>query len=210
MTRIDELADNGADRRDYFRVEDKVYLDYEIISDEKMRVGVQELARGRSAELGISAALLRMESQLTQTLTVVEQRDKNTARALGLINNKINALVSLMPVLQDNDNNLLKKPVRRCNLSASGLAFPADEALRAGDKMMLRMVLPPAYYYIVAYAEVIRCDRTGAVKDGGSHRVAVRFTFLLDRYREMLIRHSFMKEKQALRERRLARERLDD
>ena len=109
-------------------------------------------------------------------------------------------------MLQDPDNNLLARPVRRCNLSASGIAFQANEKLEAGTKLLLRMVLPPAYYYVVAYAEVIRSDQTTRLAEGGKYRVAVRFTYLMDRYREILIRHSFMREKEVLKERRLARD----
>ncbi len=204
------MLDAESDRRDYFRVDDKVFIEYEVVSDHQMSVGVQELARGSSGELGLSAALLRMEGELTAVLSTMEPKAPEAARAIGLINNKINALVSLLPVLQNPENNLLTKPVRRCNLSASGIAFPNNEELPTGTKLLLRMVLPPSYYYVVAYAEVIRCTPARKLKEGGKYNVAVRFTFLLDRYREILIRHSFMREKQVLKERRIAKDRLPD
>jgi hypothetical protein len=124
------------------------------------------------------------------------------AECLELLNNKVNSVLELTSVFKDPDDNILEQAPRDCNLSASGIAFANQEALEAGAIIFLRMVLPPDYTYVNAYARVVRSEPLPEPRGDYRHMVAAEYAFLLDRHRELLIKKIMSKESLALRLRR--------
>ena len=202
---LEDIALNdksGAERRRDFRVQDQILLDYEIVSDVEMRGALSNIVLVDSAELNATTTLRRLETDLQDSLEALQKNDKDLARCLDLINNKINTLVSLIPSVQDIDPALKQRETRECSLSASGVAFASREALPMGTNLCLRMVVLPNYHHIVAYGEVIRVTEMHEPTDGFTHIIGVRFVHILDRYREILARRALQREIEDLRIRR--------
>ncbi len=189
----------GAERRKTFRVQDQIMLDYEVISDTEMRGALRNLVLVDSAQLNATTTLRRLETDLQGALAALQKTDKELARTLDLINNKINTLAGLVPDAKKLDPALAKRDVCECSLSASGIAFTCREALELGAHLRLRMVILPNYHHVVAYAEIVRVTEMEEPVDGFTHVVGVHFVHILDRYREILARRALQREIEDLR-----------
>ena len=201
---------SGAERRRDFRVQDQILLDYEIVSDAEMRGALSNIVLVDSAELNATTTLRRLETDLQDALEVLQKNDKDLARCLDLLNNKINTLVSLIPSAKKTDRALEQREARNCSLSASGIAFTSRESVPMGANLCLRMVVLPNYHHIMAYGEVLRVSDMEEPVDGFTHVVGVRFVHILDRYREILARRALQREIEDLRIRRRQEEGQND
>ncbi len=190
---------SGSERRKHFRVQDQILLDYEVVSDAEMRGALRNIALVDSAELCATTTLRRLETELQEALEVVQKEDKELARCLDLINNKINTITSLIPSAIKIDPALAKREARSCSLSASGIAFASREAVELGVNLCLRMVVLPNYHHVMAYGEVVRVTEVENPDDGFTHIIGVRFEHILDRYREILARRALQREIEDLR-----------
>lgn len=189
----------GAERRKTFRVQDQIMLDYEVVSETEMRGALRNITLVDSGSLNASTTLRRLESDLQRALAALQKTDKELARTLDLLNNKINTIAGLVPDAVKLDPALEKRDVCECSLSASGLAFTCKESFEAGTKLRLRMVILPNYHHVVAYAEVVRSTDMEEPRDGFTQIVAVHFVHILDRYREILARRALQREIEDLR-----------
>ena len=87
----------GAERRKTFRVQDQIMLDYQVISDTEMRGALRNLVLVDSAQLNATTTLRRLETDLQSALAALQKNDKELARTLDLLNNKINTIAGLIP-----------------------------------------------------------------------------------------------------------------
>ena len=197
------MEDEGAERRKNFRVQDQVLLDYQVVSDAEMRGALKHIALVDSAELTSTTTLRRLETELQTMLSVLQKKDKELARCLDLLNNKINSLTTLIPEATRIDPALMQREVCDCSLSSSGIAFTCRESLPEGANIRLRMVILPNYHHIITYGEVIRVTEMDESVGGFSHVIGVKFVHILDRYREVLARRAMQREIEDLRIKRM-------
>ena len=149
----------------------------------------------------------RAFNAVESALATLQKSDKELARTLDLLNNKINTVAGLVPDAMKLDPALAKRDVCECSLSSSGIAFTCREKLTLGDKLQLRMVVLPNYNHVVAYGEVVRVSEMDEPLDGFSHVIGVHFVHILDRYREILARRALQREIEDLRAERQKAER---
>ncbi|MEM7081972.1 MAG: PilZ domain-containing protein [Pseudomonadota bacterium] len=192
-----------ANRRQDFRVEDQILLDYEIVTETEMRGGLRNIVLVDSAELNATTTLRRLETDIQDALATIQKTDKDLSRCLDLLNNKLNTIASLVPMAVEIDAALKRREVRTCSLSASGIAFSCRRALEVGSNLCLRMVVLPNYHHVMAYGEIIRVTEMQEPVDGFTHVIGVRFVHILDRYREVLARRALQREIEDLRIKRL-------
>lgn len=189
-------------RRNFFRIDDQALLVYEIVSDDNMHAGIRQLEIGGFAHDGLSSSYSALEARLSGLLGSLKESAPGIAECLELLNTKVNSLLELSSILKDPEGNILEQAPRDCNLSASGIAFINEDALEAGKNLHLRMVFPPDYSYVNAYARVVRSEPLPEPRGAYRYMVAAEYVFLLDRYRELLVKKVMSKESLALRLRR--------
>jgi c-di-GMP-binding flagellar brake protein YcgR len=188
-------------RRQWFRVSNPLMLDYEVLSEAEMQERMQEARHSGFAAGGISSLLMQMENRIRERITRLRQRVPEAAAAIEAVDEKLNALINVLPMLQHPGERLDKTPVRDGDLSASGIAFVNREPLAPGTCMYVRVMLAPSYYYLEAFARVVRCNPHEDARF--PYRVAVQFEMISDEQRELLIRYAMSREAQLLRARRL-------
>lgn len=196
---MDKLAQ---ERRNYFRVDDCVLLHYRQVSDAEMQEGIGQLKQEGFAHEGMASMLVAMESRLTGLFSTLRETAPQAAECFELLNNKLNSVIDFLPVFKNPEDKLLNQPPRQCNLSASGIAFVNEEMLEQDTKLLLRLVLPPDYTYLSAYARVVRCEPLPKPVEDYRYTVAVEFVFLLERNREALIKKVMQRQSHTLRLRR--------
>jgi len=187
-------------RRQAFRVNNALILDYEVLSEEEMQARIQA-ARHGAAQGGVSGMLLQMDNRIRDRITRLRQRVPEAAAVVEALNEKLNALINMLPMIQSPGQRLDDQAWRDGNVSAAGIAFMNEEALAGGTCLYVRVMLAPSYYFVEGFARVVRCEPH---EDGRfRHRVAVHFEMISDEQRELLVRYTMNREAQLLRARRL-------
>ncbi|NNF67245.1 MAG: PilZ domain-containing protein [Gammaproteobacteria bacterium] len=200
----------SADRRQSFRIDNQVALSYKVVSEDELKQNAADIKQGGFLPGGMSATLFGMEAELKGRISRVRQKSPETAESLELLNNKLNAVINLMPLLHEQEENIFDQPIRDTNVSASGISFVNEEEIPSGTFLYLRLVLAPDYYYVAAYAKVIRSQPMRKPRDGFRYRVAVDFELISDQHRELIVKYTMSRELAQLRARRVAAESEED
>ncbi len=191
-------------RRQSFRIDNPVVLLYKIVSERDMNRNASSIREGGFLPGGVSSTLFGMEAELKGRVARIKHKTPEVAQALELLNNKLNALINLLPMMQDQEENIFEQPMRKTNVSATGIAFVNEEHLEPETCLYMRLLLAPDYYYIAAYARVVRSEKRARPRDGFRYRVAVEFTLISEQHREMLVKYTMSRELAMLRARRMA------
>ena len=192
------------DRRQSFRIDNPVVLLYTVVSERDMNRSADNVREGGFMPGGVSSTLFGMEAEFKGRVGRIKHKTPEVAQALELLNNKLNALINLLPMLQEQEENIFEQPMRKTNVSATGIAFVNEEYLEPDTCLYMRLLLAPDYYYIAAYARVVRSEERAQPRDGFRYRVAVEFTLISDQHKEMLVKYTMSRELAMLRARRVA------
>lgn len=94
------------------------------------------------------------------------------------------------PALEPPASESVENDTLQANISAGGIAFTADEALLAGDRLMLRILLLSSLTTISVCAEVVYCKPSNPYEDNRyPFTIGARFVNLSDTDSELLRRH---------------------
>ncbi|MCF6281023.1 MAG: PilZ domain-containing protein [Candidatus Polarisedimenticolaceae bacterium] len=187
------------DRREFFRLDDKVNLSFKCLTEDEMSNGVKELAFGLTDSLTIMTRMSSITQQLSASLHRIDQRDPDTADYLRALDEKIEILAQ---TYISKNSDLVEQPTQVVNLSAGGIAFEVEEPVTLQIPLEVKLLLFPTYTGILIYGRVISCD---ASKEGG-YQIRVDFEFIRDNDRDALIRHILRKQGESLRRIREERE----
>jgi len=184
---MSKAADN---RRRYFRIVDSLGVSYRVILPEK-----------KGAECGLekridTVSVLNHHNTLIQEqLKVVESQSPDMAKLASQLNQKIDAILMMLEL----DNLMAQHACHRidqASISASGVAFPIEEALAPNTMLELDLLLRPSAKHVVAIGQVIACDR---MSDTDTYYLRVDFTEMTDASRETLIQHIVQRQGVLLR-----------
>ncbi|HEA25696.1 MAG TPA: PilZ domain-containing protein, partial [Ectothiorhodospiraceae bacterium] len=114
------------------------------------------------------------------------------AGAIMLLNQK----VDLIRMDQHWNENVKELPLRRINLSATGMAFDGQSEVEVGRVMHCTLTLPSLAWTMQLYARVI----SSRLLAEGGHQVCLDFEYIRDEDREQLIRFNLRQQQQSLAE----------
>ncbi|MFC4260410.1 PilZ domain-containing protein [Marinobacter lacisalsi] len=172
------------DRRDFFRIEDRIGLEYR-------RLGHGETGAGNPfAEDhldSLKAELKRLDQEFRNQLPVLAERDRLTAALLKSLNGKVDTLARIMAFEQ---NPLQPEQWRDVTLSEGGVSFQVVAGeLSPGDILALRLTLPPELYRPQAKAEVIEVTPLESPQDASLTLVHTSFIDIQDADRQQIAKH---------------------
>lgn len=104
-------------------------------------------------------------------------------------------LTSLLPKLEQDPPDLAfnEYESRNVNISAGGIAFNCDDALREGDILAIKIRLPSSMTVIVTYSEVVYCkdiQADGSPNDSPHPRfIGTHFVDMKEEDRKLLVKH---------------------
>ena len=152
------MSENPEHSRRYFRVMDRVGLRVGLVTDEVATdSGVKPV---QSPE----QRLVKVNSAINKNLSALKKKDETLATLLGLLNHKMDLLVT------DLDKNVLDEGreeshtfhVCEVNLSACGIAFPFPKELQKAQTLSLHIKLFPSQEVVNPVAMVVGCERRDA------------------------------------------------
>lgn len=169
----------SSENREYFRIDDVIKIDSKKI-DKEAALKKSKLVSG--VELHESARVLPDETvhpHLWQMLVDINLK-------LGLILDKLNI----------EGEGLAAAEEQKVNISATGIRFIVKEAVKAGDAVEIKMLLPShPPVGVVTYGRVVRVDK--CAKD--EYCIAVNFEELEEDVREEIIQYTINRQREVIR-----------
>jgi hypothetical protein len=204
-----KTPEHGNQRRS-LRVMESAYIQYEVISEEDFAGGLErrKLKSGRGQ--GLQSILMDLDARLDQKIFLVNSKSKHLGDCLGLLNDKINAVIQHIPETLESNSSLAQSQPHTCQIAADGMAFSTEEPLEPGTKLSLRFLLESDSRYVETFCEVIRAVHPPIGPSAERpYGVAVEFRGMKPAQKEILIQHLFSQESETLRMRRLELDAMD-
>tara|TARA_R110000824_G_scaffold161472_4_gene336755 strand:- start:8685 stop:9272 length:588 start_codon:yes stop_codon:yes gene_type:complete len=177
---LPESTDHTPERREFFRIEDRVGLEVHKLTPS---AGFDENAFGDDHLENLEAEFRRLDQDIKSQLASLADQDRLLTGLVKSLNGKLDTLARIMAFQQ---NPLQPEDWQDVTLSEGGLAFCASpQAWQTGDRLAVRMTLPPELSRPRAVAEVldIQADETGMA------RVHTGFIRIHDSDRQQIARH---------------------
>lgn len=175
------ITDAKADRREYFRIEDRIGLEIRRLSGNAD--SEQDDPFNGSPLESLKAEFRRLDQDVKAHLASLAERDRLLTGLIKSMNSKLDTLARIIAFEQ---NPLQPEDWQDVTLSEGGLSFfSSTPTWNQGDRIAVRMTLPPELYQPQAIAEVLSAE----VDDRGGARVHTEFVQLDDSSRQQIARH---------------------
>ena len=195
---------NGQENRRSFRINESIYIKYEVIDDETVENGLEHYKLKRGISDGAQAKLVEIEARLSEAMYLLNAEYGKIGRCMNLLNDKLNIMIDQLPSLRETKASLAKSLPQTCDFSADGMIFSSKSPLEVGDKLYIQFLLSTDNRYVETFCRVVRLDDPPDTSGQDlPYGVAVEFLNLPPAQREILIQHMFSRESETLRMRRL-------
>lgn len=187
------------DRRQYYRINDKVSLNYKVVQTADAGEEINRAKRGYAELADLRNALSCIDARMDDITSELKKDFPLIAELTTLINKKI-TLHERMMGFDEYDDHIMN-PAREVNLSANGVAFEAETPLVEGSDLRIEMVTYPENHYIPLYAKVVSCRKNNQDKAAG-YTIAVEFEAISEKDREHIMHHVFTKQAAEIKKQR--------
>lgn len=190
------------ERRSYYRLEDRIYLQYRSAEVDEIKRGLarQQQMGDQTGDFNIQMDLV---SRQLSTLRIQAQKDSPAiGQYLDLLNRKIDLLASMM-VFENlhrsvgSEDGLVS--TRSADISEGGVSFYSKTALAKDSYLALKLVVIGARIGIDTFGKVVSCQEEKG--DKSRYRVGVKFIRLSDGDRRILTRYILDRQREMIRKR---------
>lgn len=188
------IKNNDQERRDYFRINDQVYLEYECITEEQLKNAPAQLADIDNSSFKLSADFATLNNSIHPLLSNIKQLHPDIGEYLDFLNQKIDQINQLLLV---KETNFDESKVINANLSASGISFPSDDAYETSQPIKIELVLLPEKVGILIFGRVVSNIDS---KTDGTNILCIHFDHIRPEDRELMIKHNLNKQMADIRE----------
>ena len=177
MTDEIETITELANRRQYFRVENKAAVDVSARKPEQSAAECFEL----SPEFGLISEFQLLDVESKHLLRAITDKDKNLGQFLKVMNKKLD---SLSRVLALNNQQCSSDNIQTINLSEGGLALKTDTQYSKGQAVAIKLILLPSYSGLILEGDVLSCRG-----DAPPYEIHVAFTSISEAHQQLIARH---------------------
>jgi c-di-GMP-binding flagellar brake protein YcgR len=191
---MSEQSAYGSERRQSFRIEDEVHLDYRPLQE-----GEQPEDGDKSDITGVCRGLMQLRElniQAGHALATIRKQHSELAHYLSILDRKIETLAQMTGAIGMGRDIRPSTPV---NIGSGGMAFAARETLPKGSRLALKLVLFPSHLCLQLTARVAYSQ---ADNGKGECWTGVEFEPLPEHENDALIRHLLEKQSAQLRKER--------
>ena len=187
----------GSDRREFFRINDTVVIDYKVIERENVSKVAHRIAQSTDDDEGNEQAQLRaIQNAFSHLMEQINHHDREVARALRMLDEKIN-LVSQS--IQRYHNPVSPDDLTEANLSGGGIAFMVDTPIEIRGHVELHMQLLPTASTVHALATVVSCEKILSAPPDRPYHLRMVFTHMDEQDRNLLVKHTLNRQAEMLR-----------
>jgi hypothetical protein len=170
----------GAERREYFRVEDKLLLRHRIVPREAPLQMPAERHFDNSDVFELLRELRHIDHEHNNVLRTLSEQNRDLGLYLKNMNRKIELIANALASFDQQQQGQAPQLV---SLSESGIAFVIEPHLEIGATVALEIILLPQHTALALYGEVVMN------RDQPPARTVVTFTRLRETDRQILARH---------------------
>lgn len=170
----------GAERREFYRVEDRVILRYRTVPRDAVLNAPAERHFNNSEIFELLRELRHIDHEHNNVLRALAEQNRDLGLYLKSVNRKVELVANALASLDQQQNG--QEPIL-ASISESGLAFVAEPKLEVGSIVALEIVLLPQHTAMALYAEVVMN------RDQPPARSVVTFLRLREGDRQILARH---------------------
>ena len=180
---------DNADRRRFFRITDTLGVAYRVISAEE-----QSSDELQSQSLDVHGLIAHYSDIINHSAITLESQDPALSQAIDALNKKLDCIISQLEL-----KNLLSSQVPHqlleVNISACGIAFIIDEALKSGEVLALELFFKPEELHVLAKGRVVDCE----MGEDGNYYLRVEFLEIPQADQERLIQYIVQRQGALLR-----------
>lgn len=190
--------DKGQDKRSSIRVNGKILLKIDKITESQYNRRIENFARGiESPHVDILSRPV-LSFDLRPHLKKIREKEESLAMVLDVIDQKLSFIIQAMR----HEDEVKGFSTVDADISAAGIAFTSAERMQKGQLLEIQTGLLPDYFFFYSMGRVVRIDDAGDAK----YKIAIQFTWLTEEDRERLIEYLFQRQVMQLRMRRIKRE----
>ena len=189
----------GTDRRNYYRIDDEIFLEYRVIQKKQVRELLAGLHTRTSSQNNLVSDINDLSRQTNAQLKSIKKSHPVIARYLSALDEKIRLIAQHVSAMEGTGRG---KPNKRVNISAGGLAFYSQGQFSPETFLAVSLKLFPSHREILTYGPVVYCQFEPDIEPSMPYRTAVTFTFMREPDREALITHILDKQFVAIRAQR--------
>lgn len=186
------MPTQDAERREYYRIEDRVALQITPLSAEQSET--QQPLHDDSALFGLLGELGLMDYETQHLLRQIDDQNRNLGAFLRLLNKRVDLIAQAMAQQVCGEFGNLQAVM----LSEDGISFNHEQALAGDTQLALRMLLMPQALGLLLRARVVHCQ----LQENGQYEIGAQFEALTDAQRQLLARHILQKQALARRQAR--------
>lgn len=177
------------DRRNYFRLQDKVALEVRPLDPARATDPMSPLADSGTHRFRLLSELENLQAESMQALAEITRTHPKISQFLRLQERKIRLIAE---AAVDRDDQPLPDNEQEVSLSAGGLSFSLNRPMAAGSYLAVRMLLLPERAGLLLKSRVIECRAVAEL-----YRVRVEFLHVSDADRAIISRHLMQTEARA-------------
>jgi hypothetical protein len=185
--------DDTDDRREYFRIKDRLAIEVRAISDDEF-LQLENTIRYNPTQVIDKAYDMHF---LKDCISNDEKEKGQILSYLVMIDKKLDMLVDFL--YKPKKDELFHTSYTEVEVSGNGVKFITDLVINGGDYIEIKVVIPRfPYPKITALAQVLRGEEC-FVKETKYCEVIARFIVINEEDRDLLINYIFVKDRERLR-----------
>jgi hypothetical protein len=182
------------ERREYFRIEDQVYLTTTIIDEDEYSAAPETLKHLDNNSFSLSADFATLNNNINPVLNNIKQIHPDIAEYVEFLNSKID---SMSQILLCKESSFDENKLLTVNISASGIMYNFDSEIDTNQTVKLELVLLPEKIGIIVYGRVVK--QAKGVSNSGK-TISVEFEHIRDKDHELMIKHNLNKQMSIIRD----------
>ena len=186
-----------SDERNFFRIDDEVYLEFRVLTEIARDQSKLGAPRNDARSNDILTDLTVVNAQIHSLIESIRPTHSPVARCLEALNKKIDIVAKA--VSKTSEPLKAVKPNKKVNLSAGGVSFNVGAELTPNTRVEVRLAVNSSNLVMTAYGEVTHCQHEGQNLQQ-PFRVGIKFPTLSIIERQALFTHVLGRHTEKLRD----------
>ncbi len=194
---MEHMPEFNSDRREFFRINDTVFIEISSLDEEQAdRLGKVIRSPIHNDENQEKQHLSALQTTFNHLTDQINQTDRDIARALRMLDEKLNLLTQAVRRQNNSSNNSEALDV---NLSGGGVAFLVAEEFSSKSAFEINIELRPSGDIIHCVANVVACNKLYDAPHETPYHLRLVFTHMSECDRNLLVKHTLSRQAEALR-----------
>jgi len=194
---MEHMPEFNSDRREFFRINDTVYIEFSLINNDQEKDLASTIHSAPTDENGQQKQnFSSLQTSITHLIDQINQSDREVARALRLLDDKINLITHSLQRLHNAEDT--SKAIE-ANLSAGGIAFLSADKYDSKSSIEIKIELRPSGTTLQAIANVIACNKIYDAPENTPYHLRLVFSHMSEIDTNLLVRHTLSRQAEELR-----------